>query len=254
MALPKNLITYPILETILPSNKLKVKYRPYTTKEEKLLILAESDDITIKDIVNSLVQLLNNCIIEPQLDFKELPLFDISYLFLKLRIASVEQFAEFNFNNKDNIGKTCTESCPEYFPVSVDLEEVKIHFPENVSNKILLTDDETGKFGICLKYPKIGILETIGGISEIGKVDEEIIFNCLDYFYDEKAVYKVDLTDTKEIEEAKELISNLTLKQKKKIQEFFDVMPNIKHNVSVKCPRCKCETIIPLVGLKDFFG
>jgi len=42
MALPK--IKYPIFELTLPSTKTPVKFRPFTVKEEKLLLIAQESE------------------------------------------------------------------------------------------------------------------------------------------------------------------------------------------------------------------
>ena len=60
MPLPK--INTPTYELALPSTGKKVRYRPFLVKEEKILIMAlESEDM--KQISNSVVQILNDCIL-----------------------------------------------------------------------------------------------------------------------------------------------------------------------------------------------
>ena len=60
MPLPK--INTPTYELVLPSNGKKIKYRPFLVREEKILIMAmESEDM--KDITNSIVQILSDCIL-----------------------------------------------------------------------------------------------------------------------------------------------------------------------------------------------
>ena len=58
MSLPK--IEYPIFELTLPSNKEVVKFRPFTVKEEKLLLISQESEET-KDRVNAIRQIVNNC-------------------------------------------------------------------------------------------------------------------------------------------------------------------------------------------------
>ena len=60
MPLPK--INTPTYELELPSTGKKVRYRPFLVKEEKILIMAlETEDM--KQISNSVVQILNDCIL-----------------------------------------------------------------------------------------------------------------------------------------------------------------------------------------------
>ena len=81
MSLPK--LTAPIFTIEMPSNKKSVKFRPFTVKEEKLLLLA-SESEEPKFINDTITQVLNNCFID-DIDIGILATFDVEYLFLKLR-------------------------------------------------------------------------------------------------------------------------------------------------------------------------
>ena len=70
--------------TTIPSTGKKIKYQPFTVKEEKILVLAaESGDN--EEITNAITNILEKCVTSPQ-DFRvsELALFDIEYLFLNI--------------------------------------------------------------------------------------------------------------------------------------------------------------------------
>jgi len=83
MALPK--LETPTYELILPSTEEKVKYRPFLVKEYKILLTAlESDSEEIYKIVTDLVDV---CTFN-KLKVKELPNFDIEYLFINIRAKS----------------------------------------------------------------------------------------------------------------------------------------------------------------------
>jgi len=83
MPLPK--INTPTYELTLPSNRKKVKYRPFLVREEKILVLAlESEDQ--KQITDAIVQIIGDCLITKNIDVTKLPTFDIEYLFLKCEI------------------------------------------------------------------------------------------------------------------------------------------------------------------------
>ena len=74
--LPK--VTRPEYSTTIPSTGKKIKYQPFSVKEEKILVLAaesqEQDEIS-----NAITNILQNCVTSPS-DFKvsELALFDIA--------------------------------------------------------------------------------------------------------------------------------------------------------------------------------
>ena len=87
MALPK--IDSAIHSTTLPSNNQTVKYRPFLVKEEKILMTAQEsrDEEAILDAVR---QILGNCVVSPKkFDVDNLPMFDIEWLFIRLRAVSV---------------------------------------------------------------------------------------------------------------------------------------------------------------------
>ena len=73
----------PEYNTTIPSTGKKIKYQPFTVKEEKLLILAaESKDQD--EITNAIINVIQNCVTSPpDINVEELAIFDIEYLFLK---------------------------------------------------------------------------------------------------------------------------------------------------------------------------
>lgn len=61
MPLPK--IDQPLFEMVIPSTKKKVKYRPFTVKEEKILLIAqESKDM--QQVVLAIKQIITNCLVK----------------------------------------------------------------------------------------------------------------------------------------------------------------------------------------------
>ena len=61
MALPK--ILHPTFDLIIPSTKQKISFRPFTVKEEKIILIAQTaEDVDSK--VDAIKQLISNCITE----------------------------------------------------------------------------------------------------------------------------------------------------------------------------------------------
>ena len=80
MALPK--IDQPLFEITIPSTGKKARYRPFTVKEEKILLIAqESKDMS--QIILSIQQVLGNCVTDAVID--QLAVFDLEYLILNIR-------------------------------------------------------------------------------------------------------------------------------------------------------------------------
>ena len=151
MALPKiNVATY---ELNLPSSNEIVKFRPFLVKEEKILLMAMESEET-NDMMNAIKQIISNCVISSKLKVEELPLFDLEYMFIKLRAKSVGE--------KTKIGMKCLE-CDTSTEVEVNLDEVEVIKGENHDPKIQLTDE----IGVVMKYPKLNIMENIGDINNV---------------------------------------------------------------------------------------
>ena len=91
MALPK--IDTPRYELTLPSQDVKVQFRPFLVKEEKILMMAmESKDN--KEIIIAVKEVLNACTFE-KLNMDTLPMFDLEYILLQIRSKSVGEIAKF---------------------------------------------------------------------------------------------------------------------------------------------------------------
>ena len=87
MALPKPVRVQNIPARSLLSGK-KIKYQPFSVREEKVLILAsESQDMD--EISNAISNVLTNCITSTRSKVEDLALFDIEFLFLRTRAKSV---------------------------------------------------------------------------------------------------------------------------------------------------------------------
>ena len=91
MSLPQ--LKVPQYTLTLPSNGKTIIYRPFTVKEEKLLLMAIDEDVDAQ--IRALRQVISNCLLSGNLNVEKLPVFDIDYIWLKLRSKSVYFF--FNF-------------------------------------------------------------------------------------------------------------------------------------------------------------
>ena len=89
MALPT--LNVPTYELTLPSSGKNVTFRPFLVKEHKVLLtLSEAEDKEVSRILRDLVDV---CTFQ-KLNVRELPHFDIEYLFLKLRSKSIGETVE----------------------------------------------------------------------------------------------------------------------------------------------------------------
>ena len=98
MALPKNI--RPEYSTTIPSTGKRIKYQPFSVKEEKVLVLAAEGGDT-DEVTNAITNVLQNCVTSPA-DFKvaDLALFDIEFLFLKARSKSAGEKIKLNVTDQ----------------------------------------------------------------------------------------------------------------------------------------------------------
>jgi len=245
MGLPS--ITVPQYSLILPSTGKEYKYRPFLVKEEKILLIAmESEDG--KQIMDATTTVINNCVFG-DIDTSTMPLFDIEYIFLRLRAKAKGELIELKYN--------CPE-CKNIIDVSFNIEDVKVNKIENSTTKIELTES----LGVVMNYPNMTIQTKIDKLDDKSNVEK--IFNtiqyCIDYIYDAETTYPAkDHTE----QELKVFLESLTDIQFQKISKFFETMPVIRHQVKLVCTgktkgknkkSCDYTEEITLEGLNSFFA
>ncbi|SVB58610.1 uncharacterized protein METZ01_LOCUS211464 [marine metagenome] len=239
MALPK--LNVPVYEAILPSTEKVIKYRPFLVKEEKLLFTAQESGE--EAVLPAVKQIIKNCV-QGELDIDNMPLFDIEYLFLRLRAKSVGEEVTLGLKPwgcPQNNGELC-EFTTE---VSVNLEEIKCVKDKKHTSKIMLDDN----IGIMMKYPDISqmnIKET-----ENDAMGMKIIKNSINMIFTEEETHERGSFTEKELDD---FVDSLNTKQLDSIRNFFETMPTLKHTVKYKCGTCKEEKETTVQGLQSFFG
>ena len=230
MSLPK--LNTPVYEAILPSTDKVIKFRPFLVKEEKVLLTAMEDGSQTA-LMNEIKTILKNCV-QGNLDVERLPLFDIEYLFLKLRSKSIGEISE--------IGLKCTDTeCGGVNQLSINMDEIEVTKPEGHNRKIMISDD----VGVMMSYP---VMKTSGITEEDGMA---IVKDCIEMIFTEEETHERDSFSSKELDE---FIDSMDTKQFAKIKEFFDTMPKLQHTINYKCEKCGEDKEITLQGLDSFFG
>ena len=237
MALPK--LTTPTYELEIPSTDAKIKYRPFLVKEEKILMMAMESKAS-SDITQAVKDIVTECTFN-KVKIDDMPMFDVEYIFLQIRAKSVGEISKLKL--------LCPDDKETYADVEVDLNEVKVQVGDNHTNKIDLGND----MGMIMKYPSIDSFSD-SGIKDINPGNMlEVIGNCILQIYEKKGekVYETKDQTKKEVEE---FIESLNTKQFKDVQQFFETMPKLKHEITITNPKTKVENKITLTGLNDFFG
>jgi DNA-directed RNA polymerase subunit M/transcription elongation factor TFIIS len=244
MALPK--IDTPVYETTLISTGKTIKYRPFLVKEQKLFLMAsQSDDV--KEVVNTIKQVLSNCILSEEVNVNNLPVFDLEHLFLQIRARSVSEVVNLKYTCNNDIvdEKGENKKCGGLVKVDLNLLEIKPTIDNTHSNKIQLTE----KLGIMMKYPTFDIVQKLNIKNEADLLD--LVVACIESIYDEEQIYYAKDVSKKELEE---FVENLQQSDLEKIQHFFQTMPKLSKKFDFKCPKCGYNEDVNIEGIQSFFA
>ena len=235
MALPKPI--RPEYNTSIPSTGKKIKYQPFSVKEEKILVLAaesqEPDEIT-----NAITNVLERCVTSP-VDFKvsDLALFDIEYLFLKARSKSAGEKITVNVTDPDD------ETCKIEHEINID----KIQVQKNKDHVDVIQVSDT--VSVKMKYPDISFFSEGVNTNTIGATTE-LVARCVSQLViDDETYAKSDMSD----DELMEWLDGLTTEQFAKLGDFFATMPKLSHSFTLKNNNTDKDFTIVLEGLADFF-
>ena len=234
MALPK--INTPTYELELPSTGETIKYRPFLVKEQKLLLIAQETGEE-KDVANAMGELVQSCTFG-KIDSKLAPLFDVEYLFLKIRGKSVGDVLQLNL--------TCPDDNKTQVVHKLNIEDISVNMLDDHTNEIQLLDN----CKIVFRYP---ILSDMSGISNTNDVNT--IFNLMEscvqeIHYGDDVYQRSDMKD----KDITDFIDQLTGEQFERITEFFNSMPKLRHVLNIKNPKTKKESEVVLEGLQSFLG
>lgn len=232
MALPK--IDYPIHLIEIPSLKKQFRFRPFLVKEEKILLMAKEGG-NPTDMLEAIKQVVNNSLID-KLDIDKLSLFDIEWLFIKLRSVSVDNIVKLSYKDLED---------EKNYEFDVNLEDVKIIFPENADNNIKINDDT----GILMKYPTAGLYTDKLFLSLEKDHMFELIVRCVDKIYHGDDVYTSK--DFKR-QELVEFLEGLNVSVFDDIQKYLLGVPKLNYEIKYKNSKGS-DRLIVLNSLNDFF-
>ena len=230
MALPK--LETPTFELTLPSTESKITFRPFLVKEHKILLtMSEADNEEVARIIRELVDV---CTFK-KLNIKELPHFDIEYIFMHLRAKSISETVEVVVNCE----------CGEKIDTSFNIDELKVVKPEGHSNKIMINNE----IGIELKYPNIDDVVDVFATKDNQKVID-LIIRSIKAIYNQEEYWEASDQSKEELEE---FVYSLTKEQFSKLEQFFVTSPKIVQTIECDCPKCGKHNISKLEGLQNFF-
>jgi len=233
MPLPK--IKHPIHEFTIPSTRKKELFRPFLVREEKILLMAKASGDQ-GDILRAVKQVVNNCAINKSFDIDKVAIFDVEYLFLRLRAVSINNMVKVSYiDNEDT----------EVYDFEIDLLKVEVKFPEKVDQIIKVND----KITIVMKHPPASLFDDKDFANSGEDAFYELILRCIDKIYEGDDVYDPSEYTKEEIEE---FLNDLDVTIFEKIQTFMSKMPKLYHRIEYK-NKNENDRIIELTSLADFF-
>jgi len=236
MSLPK--INTPEYTLNVPSTDEEIKFRPFLVKEEKLLLMAQETGAD-EALYGAIKTLIKNCTLD-KIDVDKLPLFDIEYIFLNIRAKSVEEIAKLQV--------ICPDDGVTQVGVEVDLTKLQVQMEDDHNPRIQLSED----IGILMSYPNLATVISANADENDNTYETmfKMIQDCMYQIWQGEETFDVmDYTD----EDKKTFLESLNHNQFEKIQNFFETMPQLKHEVEVTNPKTKIKSTVTLEGMNSFF-
>ena len=227
---------HPVFEILVPSLKTKMKFRQFLVKEEKILLVAKtSKDDT--DILSAVKQIVQNCSEEPNFDVDKLTIFDLEYVFLKLRALSVNNVVNLSYRDfEDN----------KVYDFDVNLDNVEMKEASSTDNKIPVSDE----VGIIMRYPSASLYSDkkfLNTSREDAQVD--LVVRCIDKVYDTDNIYDAK---TFTYDQLLDFIENIDVKSFEKLTSFLTGAPRLAYTIKYK-NSLNNDREIELSALNDFF-
>jgi hypothetical protein len=207
-------------------------------REEKILLMAkESESDT--DILTAVRQVVNNCALDPNFDVDDLALFELDWLFIRLRAFSSSDTIEVSYrDNQEN----------KVYDFKIKLDEVQIKFPDGAQADVI---ELTKTAGITLRYPSAKLYSDSKFLNSLDgeKSFFDLAARCIKSVYDGDSV--MSASDFSH-EELMEFIESIDIKSYNKIREYLTLVPSLYHRLSYVDSSGQEKEII-LSSLSDFF-
>lgn len=226
----------PMMTTTLPFSKRKVKYRPYTTKEEKIMMLAMVSGAE-QDMRDAVTQIVENC---TDVKVKELVEVDFEYLYIRLISVSDTAIAKVIVRHQ-----CTTDECPVEHEAVVNLETTEIGDSQALEKAGFISKKDG--WLIPFKSVKNMGLCVVPYTTTFDENDDDYLYRVTQYVYEGDKLY-----DSFTSEEFAEWIGRLKLEDFQRIAEFMSLIPQTKLAVETKCTHCGAAINKTLSGVLNF--
>ena len=234
------ILNAPRFNDTLPSTGEDFTYRPFLVKEEKYMQLTkDSEDINV--IYESLKSLISSCTSLENVE--KLSLFDIEYIFLRLREKSVGDIIELKMKHID------VEDCDHVETVNLDLKNIRVQKYEEHTNLLIL--DKQTNVKIKMRYPKYkDVLRLQQGKGDFDSF-MEVLINCTEMVTQNDDVFMMkDFSD----KDKKEFFLNFNMTHMESVKSFFDTMPKVCYDLEWTCSKCGKTESHTIEGVQSFLS
>ena len=196
-----------------------------------------------KQIANAVKDVISNCSLTRGVKVDDLSTFDIEYLFLNIRGKSVGEDIE--------VLITCPDDGMTQVPTLINLDDIRVQISPEHTRDIKLDE----QLSLRMKYPSMNefIKSNFNVEDSSVTVNDtfELICGCVEQIYTEEESWSASEYTKKEL---LDFLEQLSSKQFKEIEKFFETMPKLSHTITVNNPKTGVESDVILEGLTSFFG
>ena len=234
MPLPK--IQHPIFSAEIPSTKKQIQFRPFTAREEKVLLIAKQGEDEA-EIMGAIKQVINNCVTTDGFDIDKLTIFDLEYLFIMIRIKSVSDIVKVSYRD---------HSDDKIYDFDIDLNKVKMEWPSTKPPTISVGEG----MAMDMKWPTADLYtDTQLLASEGPDALIKLVGKCIAKIYAGNQTYDPAMYSSDEVTA---FIEDIDSKAFDEVRKFFDEMPRLLYVIEYTNSKGEARRI-ELSALTDFF-
>ena len=219
---------------LILSNGVKVKYRPFLVKEEKILLMSVENNEE-QDMINTLIKTVQTCVLTDGIDVTKLPVYDFEWLWLNIRSKSIGETVQLKLK--------CPDDETQVVDYEFNIDSVIPDFSKKIDTNVPFSKD----YGVIMRVPTI---VEVADKKTIIDLSVNLMRDCIAQIYNGDEIF-----ETKDLEpnELEQFVDNLTMPQFQKLKDFFQTLPIISHTIKYKNPKSGVEHEMLLQGASDFF-
>jgi hypothetical protein len=228
-------VNHPILLINLPITKKEIVMRVMTIKEEKILLTAQSSKNQM-ELLHAMMVCLNNCMVESNnVDLYKIPFYELQYIFLHLRSASVNKITKLLIQDEYNKIKK--------HEVTIDITNVNF-ITNNNEMLVMFSHNE----GLEMMYPTFDTVKKMLLFDDPIEKTIEFLKHCIRKIFTENSVYN---TNTMTTEELTNYIESLPASYFENLKQFIDNLPKITYEIEYTNTKGEYRKIV-LDDLENF--